>query len=143
LDDSLFDSKLFNESVQAGCGSKDFPLALLSSICNQILFFGEGIILKYQENEVIQDEYEKIKETFIILNGKVGLSIAQDQSEASIVEELTPGDTFFEEAVEYAHHLYSYDSGATSPQPIRHSPSAQRSNQPAFSGLKLISEEKA
>lgn len=69
--------------------------------------------------------------------------MAQDQSEASIVEELTAGDTFFEEAVEYAHHLYSYESGASSPQSIRNSPSAQKSNQTTFSGMKLISEEKA
>lgn len=56
---------------------------------------------------------------------------------------LQTGDTAFEEAVEYAHHLYSYDSGMSSPQSIRHSPASTLKGTQSMIGFKLIAEEQA
>jgi len=58
LDDSLFDYKLFNESVQASLEDRDFPFALLSAVCNELLYNVEGVIMKYQKDQIIEEAYE-------------------------------------------------------------------------------------
>ena len=49
---------------------------------------------------------------------------------------LGAGDSFFEDAVEYAHHLYTYVKGAASPQSARNSPASR-------ARVQLVSEEQA
>jgi hypothetical protein len=58
LDDSLFDYKLFNESVQASLVGRDFPFASLSAVCNELLYNVEGVIMKYQKDQIIEEAYE-------------------------------------------------------------------------------------
>lgn len=94
--------------------------------------------MKYRKSQIIQQEYEKITDTLIVLHGKVGLSVNQDQSEANVTTVLKAGGTAYEEAVEFAHHLYSYESGMSSPQSIRHSPASTPKG-----SIKLIAEAQA
>ena len=125
LDDSLFDSKLFNESVQASLKDRDFPLASLSAVCNELLYNAEGVIMKYQKDQIIEEAYEEITGAYIILHGSVGLQPPEEETERRATAVLGAGDSFFEDAVEYAHHLYAYVKGVASPQSARNSPASR------------------
>ena len=102
LNPQLFQPRFFAASVQKALSSdKPYLLSQLSSRCNFDLLLNAEIgcqVLKYAHNQVIFKTQQKMTDAFIVLAGKVKLSLRPQEQRLPILL-LEPGDTLAEESI--------------------------------------------